>query len=326
VEIPSAGQPVAINDRSEVLVGACCTGPLEIWRQGKVRRLHASVDSGMSGLNELSWAAGLDLTAGRGLIWLPTGAAAKLPRTPGDLGSVASAINDRGQVAGVSRLSSRNSDGTHAVIWQISPLLHIETPNTDSRWGVNTVQRLAWTYLGSAPEMRIEISRDSGKTWQELTTVANSPGSSQSFYWRVTAPLTSAARFRVSAIGDPAATDVNDTNVRIAAPTVEILRPTDTTTVAYGSRLTIAYRHSLGARAPIAIDASQNNGESWRTVATTETNGSTTGTFTWTVDLTPTTRARVRIRALDGVDAKSTSRAFVVTAAAPGVVSSDDSQ
>jgi hypothetical protein len=205
-------------------------------------------------------------------------------------------------------------------------LLQIETPNTDSRWGLNTVQRLAWTYLGDAPQIRIEISRDSGKTWQSLATVAKEPGSSQSFYWRVTGPLTSAARFRVSAIGDSTATDVNDTNVRIAAPTLEILQPTAKTGVAYGSQLTIAYRHSLGARAPVAIDVSQNNGESWRTVATTETNGSQTGTVAWTVDLTPTSRARVRIRALGGIDAKSTSPAFVVIAAAPGVMSSDDSQ
>jgi hypothetical protein len=191
---------------------------------------------------------------------------------------------------------------------------------------LNTVQRLAWTYLGAAPRIRIDISRDGGETWQQLTTVPDAPGSSQSFYWRVTGPLTSAARFRVTAIGDSTATDVNDTNVRIAAPTLEILRPTEETTVAYGSRLTVAYRHSLGARAPVAIEVSQNNGQSWRTAATTETNGSATGTFSWTVDLPPTTRARVRIRALGGIDAKATSRAFVVHAAAPGTMSRDDSQ
>jgi hypothetical protein len=75
----------------------------------------------------------------------------------------------------------------------------------------------------------------------------------------------------------------------------------------------------------VAIDVSRNNGETWRTVATTTTNGSTTATFKWTVDLTPTTRARVRIRALDGLTAKSTSRAFVVVAAAPGTLSGADS-
>jgi probable HAF family extracellular repeat protein len=324
VEIKGTGQPWAINNRGEILTGRCCDAQ-EIWLNGKVRRPGTPLSAEIRVLNAAGWAAGSDFDATHGVVWLPSGAVAQLPPLAGHLASQALAINDRGEVAGISRPDPQHSDEAHAVIWRIAPAMHVETPNTDSRWGLNTVQRLAWTYTGNAVRIRIDISRNGGKTWQQLTSVRNEPGSSQSFYWRVTGPITSAARFRVSAIGDAGATDVNDANVYIANATVEILRPTDKTPVAYGSRLTIAYRHSLGARAPVAIDVSRNNGETWRTVATTTTNGSTTATFKWTVDLTPTTRARVRIRALDGLTAKSTSRAFVVVAAAPGTLSGADS-
>ncbi len=194
--------------------------------------------------------------------------------------------------------------------------LRILTPNAPSRWGLNTRQRLAWTYLGDSAQFLIEISRDSGRTWTDLATVANEPGNSQNFDWTVTGPLTSAAKFRVSAIGEPGATDVNDVDVRIAAATIEILFPTRTTSVAVGSSLTLHYRHSLGARAPVVIEVSSDNGNQWRTVAETMTTGSLTSSFRWIVDLLPTSHARVRVRAMDGSGAKATSSAFVITAAA----------
>jgi hypothetical protein len=211
---------------------------------------------------------------------------------------------------------ANEADGTASLFLTGSPAasLHVTTPNTPVRWGLDTRQRLAWTYAGDAPQFLIEISRDSGRTWDYLTTVANAHGDSQNFHWTVTGPLTSAAKFRVSAIGDAEATDVNDVNVRIAKATLEILSPTQTTSAVFGSALVVRYRHSLGARAAIAIEVSGNNGQTWRSIAATETNGSVTGTFQWTVDLPPTSRARIRVRALDDISAAATSRAFTVSA------------
>jgi uncharacterized membrane protein len=227
--------------------------------------------------------------------------------------SEAVGINDHGQIVGRSSITRRNGI-MHAVVWTVRYVLTVTTPNAPSRWGVGTQQRIGWTYSGDAPQFQIEISRNSGRTWDYLATVANASGDSQNFDWNVTGPLTSAAKFRVTAIGDPEASDVNDVDIRIAAATIEMLSPTAATSVAVGSPLTIFYRHSLGARAPVAIDVSRDNGNTWRTVAETRTTGSVTSSFRWVVDLLPTTRARVRIRALDGNGARDVSRAFVVKA------------
>jgi hypothetical protein len=54
--------------------------------------------------------------------------------------------------------------------------------------------------------------------WTDLATVANEAGNSQSFTWTVSGPLTSTAKFRVTAVGDPGASDVNDADIRIATP------------------------------------------------------------------------------------------------------------
>ena len=189
--------------------------------------------------------------------------------------------------------------------------VHVTTPNTPSRWGVGTTQRLAWDYAGDAATLQIEISRDGGETWNSLAYVDNRPGN-RNFHWMVQGPPTSAARLRVTAFGDAGASDLNDADIRIASATIEILRPAGS--VGSGSPTTIFYKHNLGARARVAIDVSVDDGESWTPLAETETRGNTTSSFLWTVDLTPTSHARVRVRALDGSGAEGMSSPFAVTA------------
>jgi hypothetical protein len=86
--------------------------------------------------------------------------------------------------------------------------------------------------------------------------------------------------------------------------------------VRFGAEFILFWKHNLGARVPVAIDVSADGGSSWRTVtARTETKGSDTSSFRWMVDLLPTNRARLRIRALDGSGATGTSEVFAVSAA-----------
>jgi hypothetical protein len=193
--------------------------------------------------------------------------------------------------------------------------LRVATPNASARWGVRTTQRLAWTYEGDAPQFQIDISRDGGDTWDFLSVVPNRVGGSQNLYWTVTGPATANARLRVTAIGDEEATDVNDANIRIDPAAIDILRPSGRTAVAVGSPQDIFFRHNLGARKRIAIDVSGDGGATWRTIVEgTRTKGSTTSSYPWVVDLMPTSRARVRIRALDGTGASDVSEPFRVVA------------
>ena len=193
-----------------------------------------------------------------------------------------------------------------------SPLL-IETPNTSSRWGIGTTQRVAWMYHGTAPEFRIEVSRADGR-WERVAEIVNVPGPEQNFYWDVTGPATPDARLRVTAIGDEKATDVNDADIRIDPAGIRIIAPNADTTARAGMPLTVTWSHNLGARKPVAIEASDDGGETWRTVeATTKTRGSDTSTYPWMVTLGPTAHARLRVRALDGSGAAATSASFRVT-------------
>jgi hypothetical protein len=119
----------------------------------------------------------------------------------------------------------------------------------------------------------------------------------------------------VTAIGDEEATDVNDADVSIAPASIEILRPSGRMSVAFGRPLSIFLRHNLGARTLIAIDVSNDGGATWRRVVSgTRTNGSTTSSYPWVVDILPTTRGRLRIQAQDASGASAVSPLFTVVA------------
>jgi CSLREA domain-containing protein len=189
--------------------------------------------------------------------------------------------------------------------------LQVQTPNRPARWGVGTRQRLAWSYAGPAAAFRIDISRDSGLTWTTIAEVENRPGQSQNFWWDVTGAPTTSARLRVLAVSE-GVSDTNDADIVIAAPYIEILRPRAAATVPRGSHLRVFWSHNLGARAPVVIDISVDDGRSWTVVAAAATLGSITSSFTFAIVAPATSEARIRVRAVDGTDAEGVSARFAI--------------
>jgi len=192
------------------------------------------------------------------------------------------------------------------------PRLEIGTPNDPSDWGIGTRQVIAWTYSGPATHFDVEISRDTGASWELLRRVPNR-GASQNVRITVPGPAAAAARVRVTAVGDPLATDTNDSEIRITDAYIDVILPVEGKSVRRGARGQIFIAHNLGARAPVAVDVSADGGQTWRNnVERARTRGATTSSIGWTADLRPTTAARVRVRALDGSGAIGISSAFTV--------------
>ena len=252
---------------------------------------------------------GMDNRTSRGFTWVPGGEVSFLP---GGDATQPTDINARGDIAGMVYVGNR----FYAAVWRDRPPLRITTPNTPSRWGINTRQRLAWIYEGAAPQFQIDISRDGGNTWSVLDEVPNKPGPSQNFYWTVTGPATSRTRLRVTAVGEESASDINDADIAVSNAFIRVLRPARGAVARFGARQTIFWQHNLGARVPVAIDFSDNGGRSWTTlVERDETRGSDTSSLSWPVNVKPTASARLRIRALDSSGAAGLSEVFTVRAA-----------
>jgi hypothetical protein len=241
-----------------------------------------------------------------------------------DVLTVPYSVTDSGLMAGHA-LPEPGAASVQAV-YISTPLLRplrINTPNRPSKWGIGTTQRLAWTYAGDAAQFQIEISRDGGTSWDLVDIVANKPGPSQNYLWPVSGPETPLARFRVSALGTDES-DVNDAAIRIGFAAIEIVQPIPNRLVPLGSTQRIFWKHNLGARVPVAIEVSGDGGASWRTIAARAlTRGATTSSFPWRVDVPVTTRARIRVRALDGSGAVGMSHVFEVVANPGGAVLSE---
>ncbi len=290
---------------------------LALWRDAAAQ-VQQSTDTraaSAAGLNDLGVVVGTAALgaggANRPVMWVPGERVRELPAPRGLSGWYAAGVNSSSRVVGAAR---DGSGLAHALLWTVTlaPPLHITTPNVPAKWGLATRQRLAWTYAGLAPRFQIEISRADDEPWELLDIVPNRPGHSNNYYWTVTGPATATARLRVTGIGDPAAVDVNDADVRIAPAAVQVLTPQRRDATPFGSTQRIFVTHNLGAGAPVAIDVSGDGGVTWRTVTETRTNGSTTASFAWTVDIMQATRARVRVRALDGSGAAGVSAAFPI--------------
>lgn len=321
VDYPTTLPFVALNDQGEILAenGA---GTGQIWRDGQLLRRVPSRTVTLLSINNRGWAVGVDFARSHGVVWLPSGELIDLPPLPGHVMSQAVGLNDRGQVVGVS--SAGANLPFEAVLWNIQTpgaTLRIDTPNSFSRWGIDTRQRLAWTYGGNAPAFLVEINREGGDMWEFLATVPNKPGPSQNFYWPVTGPASAHARLRVTAVGDDGATDENDADISIAPASISVVLPNRATTIQIGTQQTIFFTHNLGAEKPVRIDVSGDHGTSWQTVAaSTLTKGADTSSFRWTVGLLPTTQAQIRITSLDGSGAVAVSATFTVTGGAAGAL------
>lgn len=307
----------AINDRG-LIVGTAADGNdcIVVWDMSGALLHTLCTDTynefDATALSDTGIVVGTDWEGLRGLAWaIGSPSVVYLPIRSDYYRGIPTDINQRNDVVGWTQ----GSEGRLGVaIWRYTPRrLHIATPNTLSRWGLNTRQRLAWTYEGDAPQFQIEFSYNGGRTWDFVSVAENKPGPSQNFSWTVTGPLTSTGRWRVTAVGDEAATDVSDGNIQIRRPYIEVLLPRHP--IRTGTVEKVFWKHNLGANAPVAIDVSTNGGGTWQPlIARTLTTGADTSSLSWTVNVPPVRHARIRVRALDGSGAKGTSYIFPVTA------------
>jgi len=103
----------------------------------------------------------------------------------------------------------------------ISPELALTAPAGESRFVIGTLIPIRWQVTGSIALVKIELSRDGGQTWRELTTTnaANSV-----HHWPIQPPTCRQGRLRISDPTSPA-TAISDTLEFIAPAIQELVNP-----------------------------------------------------------------------------------------------------
>jgi Bacterial Ig domain len=221
--------------------------------------------------------------AARQCAWTPTGPATTMARI---------------------RVTARDGFGGTAVdasdasftIATSTPTIAVTSPLVTLGWAVGTTRTISWLHnLGASGYVRIELSRNSGATWQVLTpSVRNATATTGSFAWMVSGPTTANALVRVSWLDGPAT--ASSPRLRIVAPEVVVLSPTSNVSWRVGSRQIIGWGHNLGSAESVRIEVSRDGGASWSTIAASvRASTDVVGGYEWTVTGPATDAARVRV-------------------------------
>jgi hypothetical protein len=90
--------------------------------------------------------------------------------------------------------------------------IRVTSPNGGETWHPMASYSITWTSSGISGNVKIEISRDGGASWQTLDPSTPNDGVLR---WRVTRPFTALARIRVTSISLPFVADSSDGNFNI---------------------------------------------------------------------------------------------------------------
>ncbi|MGQ9806892.1 MAG: C1 family peptidase [Armatimonadota bacterium] len=212
-----------------------------------------------------------------------------------------------GQISRYCRIKVRSnggdyedtSDGSFSIVVRD---ITVTSPAGGENWTFNTPQEITWTSFGFAGNVRIELSRDGGSTWQ---TIAASTPNDGAHPWTATLPGSNRCRIRVSSVDAPVCSDTSDADFTIAGPGVQVVSPNGGEVWVRGETRTVAWTSS-NLTTPVAIELSRNNGSTWETITASTPND---GNHDWTVAGTASAQCLVRVRSVDYAEASDTSNA-----------------
>lgn len=200
-------------------------------------------------------------------------------------------------VSGNSASDASNADFT---ISSLAPFVTVTAPSSPATWVIGWPQTISWQHnLGAGTMMRLELTRDSGATWEAIATdVPNSGNGSGTYTWTVRGPLTTSATVRVSWQSGPVS-GVSPATVAIVAPWISVTVPnTDGIVWKAGKRATIKWDHSLPPGTWVWVDVSRDGGATWEVLFGDLASAGTKGQVDWLVSGPATSQARVRVRAM----------------------------
>jgi hypothetical protein len=164
--------------------------------------------------------------------------------------------------------------------------------------------------MGTDALVDLHWSADNGATWTAISRRASTPGAVNTYAWRT--PRTPATiRVRVRSVSDTSMSDQATGTLSMLA----LSAPAAGSSVADGGSLAIAWA-SAGAGETIRIQYATSDSlglepGAWVTIAESAPN---TGSYTWTVDAWPTSRARIRVQSRQDIHLQAISNTFTITA------------
>ena len=169
--------------------------------------------------------------------------------------------------------------------------LAVASPNGGETILLASQINLTWSSANLGGNVKIELSRNNGSTWEVLFATTPNDGIQA---WRVVGAPTNQALLRVSSRNEPAIVDTSNSTFTIPAASFTLTSPNGGESWAPGTNKTITWTSSNIAGA-VDLELSRDNGASWTVIVANTAND---GNQSWTVTGPATTGALVRVRSI----------------------------
>ncbi|MCS6804928.1 MAG: Zn-dependent exopeptidase M28 [Acidobacteriota bacterium] len=97
----------------------------------------------------------------------------------------------------------------------VIPSLRVVSPNGGEDWQTGSTQTIQWTSTGTIDNVKIELSRNGGSSYETLFATTPNDGTQS---WTVTGPATGSALIKISDVTNPATFDVSNAVFIISEP------------------------------------------------------------------------------------------------------------
>jgi hypothetical protein len=165
-------------------------------------------------------------------------------------------------------------------------------PNGGENWQINTSQTITWTSSGVTGNVKIELSRNGGATFETLFADTPNDGSQS---WTVTGPATTQARVKISSVANPSVNDLSNANFTLSDPpppaSITVTVPNGPENWQLGTSKMIQWT-SQGVTGNVKIELSRDGGSTFEMLFASTAND---GSEPWTVTGTATVTAKVRV-------------------------------
>lgn len=183
-------------------------------------------------------------------------------------------------------------------------VISLQRPNGGDRFTTGTQVALLWNSAGFAGNVRIEISRNGGSTWEVLFPDTPNDGAET---WDVTGPATRFGRIRVVSNLEPNVSDQSDGVFTVEVPSIQVTAPTSGKTLLNGVPATVTWTTTgLTAAESLRIELSRDGGTVWKPLTDSTAN---TGQFTFIPSGETSSSCRIRVSTVapGGVDGQSST-------------------
>ena len=188
------------------------------------------------------------------------------------------------------------------------PTLTLISPNGGEEWLIDSTHVMTWTSVNTSDNVKIELSRNNGTTWE---TVAEDTENDGSFEWTTTGPASDSCLVRISAIGGTLA-DVSDSLFSIAeAPVIALQSPNGGEAWEIAGSQVIQWT-SVNIGDQVKIELSRDNGSSWEFLSESAENN---GEWSWEVAGPASDSCLVRVSSTDGSVSDTSDSLFSIFAA-----------